>query len=196
MDASDIRTKRGGKLFRERQSAKGKAKAWLVFMLLTLILFISLTSAARDDCLVTQENNPCICIPKFKMFFTLYVVVVVIHTIFHFRHVCRVEQSDVTRREIKIYLRQSNFIFGLIFPFLLASLIVSYKEEFSREECLTDFTYNEMVQVASIIIFSACFLTVFRVIICLYIIATTCQRMRIRKLQPDYLSSDEEDDKE
>ena len=60
MDNSDARTHRGGKLYKDRQAAKGKAKGWLIFLLLTFILFVSLSSSSRDNCQAFEyeaQNN-------------------------------------------------------------------------------------------------------------------------------------------
>ena len=53
LDAADNRTKRGGKLVKEKDSVKSQAKVWVIFLFLSIIFFVSLQvsdSTPNPDC--------------------------------------------------------------------------------------------------------------------------------------------------
>ena len=49
LDAMDARSKRGAKLFKDKNSAKSHAKLWVLFMVMSIIFFISLRVSASDN---------------------------------------------------------------------------------------------------------------------------------------------------
>ena len=58
-----------------------------------------------------------------------------------------------------------------------------------------DNQYRDLYQVACIIMVVSGVLAAYRVIILIYMIVTGIQRCRAKQRNPEYLSSDEEDDK-
>ena len=57
IDQADYRTKRGAKLLRDRQSAKGSAKVWGICLFITVVLFIALQVAAKTECKQSDETG-------------------------------------------------------------------------------------------------------------------------------------------
>ena len=130
------------------------------------------------------------------MFFSLYLVLVFVQTIFRLKLSCRVNHTDVTRREIKNTLRQGSILFGILFTFIIIGLIRSYVIELKRDDCDSVPEFVEVRQVGSMIITMSTIISLFMFFSMCYTCYGGYQRFKAKKANPAHLSSDEEDDAE
>jgi hypothetical protein len=105
LDAADSRTKRGGKLERDRNSAKSQAKVWLIFFFLCTIFWISLRvsdSTKNPEC---EAMGSCDCLDFFDAIYTAHVLLMFFYSAFRVRIGCESSKVRMNRRELKILSR-------------------------------------------------------------------------------------------
>lgn len=109
-------------------------------------------------------------------------------------HSCRVAKRDITRREIKQTNRKGSIAFGVIFTVLIGAIMYGYLSEMNRKECEEVKEYSEIQQVSTIIIMSSTLICTYMIINLLLTVCTLVAKSKHLKADPEYLSSDEEDD--
>lgn len=95
-------------------------------------------SAVDGEC---GNKNTCDCGRMFSNFLGLYLVVIVIHTVFRIRFYCRAVVRHVTRREIKIEMRRGILIFACIFTIVYSLMLYGWYSDTKRNECDSDTRY-------------------------------------------------------
>ena len=83
-----------------------------------------------------------------------------------------------------------------MFLIVTGGLIYSYRKELDRKECREDKDYNEMVQISVMIVMVTGIIGIFMACSLIFTIWSSVNRCKIKQENPEYLSSDEEDDRE
>ena len=99
-DQNDTRTVRGSKLEKDRLTAHGQAKIWIVLLFVAIICYtISAISDPDPNC---DKMETCQCGANFTRFLGIYLIAIVCHTVFKIKFYCRAVTRDVRRRELKV----------------------------------------------------------------------------------------------
>ena len=143
-DAIDPRTKRGGKLFKDKNAVKAQAKIWLICYCLAVIFFISLRVSDREASPSCEARNSCNCLELFDAFYTIYLIIIFTYTALKVRLSCHASRVVTTRRELKVRGRRLDLIYACLFFVILALLLYAFISDNQRDECLEDSRYQKM----------------------------------------------------
>lgn len=140
-DAIDPRTKRGGKLTKEKNAVRAQAKIWLICLFLAIIFFISLRVSNREESPSCEAHGSCNCLESFDALYTIYLLIIFAYSSLKVKLSCHATRPITTRRELKVRGRSLDLIFACCFTVLLSLLLFSFLMDNRREECLKDQRY-------------------------------------------------------
>ena len=153
VDAADSRTKRGGKLEKERNTARSKAKVWLIFFILSIIFYASLHVSEGTPTPKCQTIDSCSCLDLFSALYTAHLLIMLFYAIFRIRIGCQGSKVKMTRRLLKVQSRKVDLTFSILFLVITSIMLVSFLLDITREECQNDARFNKMNSVAKVIMF-------------------------------------------
>ena len=105
VDYHDVRSKRGGKLQRDKNSARSQAKIWIIFLFVSLIFFVSLRVSDETESRSCETDGSCDCLNIFDAGYTAYVLLLFFFTGFKIKMGFKSSKQFVTRRELKTFQR-------------------------------------------------------------------------------------------
>ena len=144
IDAQDVRSKRGGKLERDRNSAKSQAKIWIIFLFVSIIFFVSLRVSDETVSTECEAQGSCNCLDVFDAGYTAYVLLLLFFTGFKVKVGFKSNKTYMTRRELKVFRRQTGCIFGFLFQIPSSIMIYGFIKDTIREACKEDVRFQRM----------------------------------------------------
>ena len=141
-DANNPRTTRGGKLEKDRLRARTSAKGWIIFLILSTICYLIVRMSEPDQ--LCRKKDTCECGEKFMLFFGLYMLVVIVWSVFRIKFYCRSMVLEVQRRELKEGLRKSIPIFCVLFILSYGLMLYGWLLDTKQAICASDDRYQRL----------------------------------------------------
>ena len=93
---------------------------------------VTMMSAEDAEC---GSKGTCDCGEAFGHFLGLYLIAIICHTVYRIKYYCRSVVRDVTRRELKVGMRQAVMVFCSIFTVLYGLMLYGWHRDTVRDEC-------------------------------------------------------------